>query len=115
MKPAFILCIIPAYPVVSLRSTSEGHDAKLNDYIRNTGGDLDKALLHVIDETDAERFPENRVSMKILRMHAGTTCHKCAENFLRYYKDNISTVKSTCLLLLCVMVPMECNVTLNLS
>ena len=67
MKPAFVLCIIPAYPVVSLRSTSEGHDAKLNDYIKNTsGGDLDKALLRVIAETDAERFPENCVSMNNL-------------------------------------------------
>ena len=70
-----------AYPVVPLPvSTSEDHDAKLTHYIRNTGGDLDEALLCVIAEPDAERFPETCVSMKKfihVRACMERTAHTC--------------------------------------
>ena len=69
-----------AYPVVSLPvSTSKDHDAKLTNYIGNTGGDLDEALLCVIAEPDAERFPETCVSMKFIHVRAcmERTAHTC--------------------------------------
>ena len=65
-----------AYPLVSHPvSTSGDHNAKLTNYIRNTGGVLDEALLCVIAEPDAERFPETCVSMKFIHVRACMELH----------------------------------------